>query len=195
MKYFLLCFLFISILSCNSNPTKVGEKEKSISANEPKIVRDFLVYDIAVDALKIIPYEYDKRDSNICYTISGKIKNTSDKTFVKAAFAGELRVNFPNKKIIEENDMLHMYINGQGYMNDKDFYDIGLKPYITDGNWNPNETLNFTFQTNGLDKIYGNYMPDEVYYVLEVKAEDPVGYVFSGRVFQKDLKYQWKFKK
>jgi hypothetical protein len=173
----------------------VGEKEKTISANVPKIGRDFLVYDITVDALRMLPSEYNEQDSSICYTISGKIKNTSDKTFVKAGFIGELRVNFPNKKIVEENSFMESFINGQEYMNDKDFYDVGLRLYTTDGNWNPNETFNFTFQTYGLDKIYTNYMPDEVYYVLEVKAEDPVGYVFSDIVFRKDLKSQWVFKK
>jgi len=179
----------LALLSCNSNPTKVNEKEKSVSTSVPKEATNFLIYGITVDTLKLIPASGYGSDSCIFYTISGKIKNISDKTFIKAYFEGQLRVKFANKEIIEKNHLTTSFVNGKGYMG------FGISEFTTDNKWKPNEAFDFTFQTTGIDKIYANYMPNKVDYRLELKAEDPIGYVFSDIVFQKDLKNQWIFKK
>jgi hypothetical protein len=182
MKNILFYFFFLIILSCNSVPPKVGSKEKSTTIKEQKMVSDFFIYDITIDTLKLSNQEH--QDSVIFYMISGKIKNTSDKTFIKAIFEGQLKIKFDNKEIIESNSYLST-VNNKEYFGMKDFYH----------KWKPNQSYNFTFKTIGIDKIYSNYTPKQIEYLLSLKAEDPVGYVFNDRIFHKDLKSQWVFKK
>jgi len=195
MKNILLCLFFIAILSCNSNPTKVATKEKSMATKEQKRASDFLISEITTDTLQLAIREaknYSADDqkylnSTIFYTISGKIKNTSDKTFVKARFEGQMKIKFDNKEIIERIDLLSSSINGDEII-DWDAYNISKT-------WKPDEAYSFNFITYGIDKIYSNYNPLQVEYILSLKAEDPVGYIFNDIIFQKDLKSQWVFKK
>jgi hypothetical protein len=187
--------IFILLIACNSNTSKNSKQEDSSKKIEQKTIGDFLIYDLKVDTLQLAKRDAKNHsledqkylNNSIFYTISGKIKNTSDKTFIKARFEGQLQMKFDKKDLMERIDLFSSTINGEEII-DWDAFNISR-------GWKPNESYTFTFITFGIDEIYSNYNPNTVNFLLQLNAEDPVGYVFKDIVYSKDLKDQWTFKK
>ena len=192
-----ISFLIITILliSCNSNTSKNLKQDNSSQKIEQKTMGDFFIYDLKVDTLQLAKKDAKNHSledqkyltNSIFYTISGKIKNTSDKTFIKVIFEGQLQIKFDKKDVMERIDPFSSKINGEDII-DWDAFNISRT-------WKPNESYTFTFITFGIDEIYANYSPNSVKFLLQLNVEDPVGYVFKDIVYSKDLKNQWTFKK
>lgn len=110
------------------------------------------------------------------FSISGSVKNKTDKIITSANIKGTLKLIFEEKTV-------EIFGN----------YESGFKNTISVREpWKPNTDRQFYIKTDGIDEIYLNYVPSYVFFDISLIAEDPVGYVFNKDIGDFDLKDDWK---
>ena len=130
------------------------------------------------DLRKVTLYNYwtTSSTSQIVYEIRGSVLNKTNKSIVSANIDGKLKLIFQDKTVEEGGD-----------------YGSGFKERISENNpWEPNTLRKFYIKTNGVKKIYLNYLPEYVVMDISLNAKDPVGYTYSKDVSEIDLKDKWK---
>lgn len=114
--------------------------------------------------------------SEICYIFKASVLNKTDKTITSASIDGRLQLIFTDKTITGKSD-----------------YDSGFESRVSKSMpWEPNTTKEFYIKTNGIEKIYLNYIPEYVLFDISLKAEDPIGYSFHQDIANNDIKEVWK---
>lgn len=115
-------------------------------------------------------------DQEVVYVIKASVLNKTDKIITSASLNGKLKLIFKEKTIEEEGN-----------------YNSGFKKSISENNpWEPSTSREFYIYTNGMEKMYLNYLPEYVLFCLNLTAEDPVGYKFDKDIAENDLKETWQ---
>ncbi len=121
-------------------------------------------------------YLKNSQSSNIYYIIKASVLNKTGKIITSAKVDGKLKLIFKDKTITGESN-----------------YESGFKSIISESRpWEANTTREFYIKTEGIDKIYQNYTPEFVVFVVSLKAEDPIGYSFDQDITDMDLLGNWK---
>ena len=161
---------------------------KSVNANEylsrkyglSRLDEDekFKITDITIDTLTLerkYPHSKDKT-MDIVYVIKGSVINNTDKTLIKADISGELQLIFKDKTVESSED-----------------YNSGFKVKISKSNpWRPKEKLDFYIKAKSIDEIYLQYIPEYVFFNVNISAEDPIGFSYNRIIKEYDLKDKWE---
>jgi len=142
---------------------------------------EFEVKDIKTSTLEISKFDYyglGQSLQSVNYKLNASILNKTDKVITDAITIGKVKLIF-EEKTIEGVDVSDFYTNSQERIS-------VFNP------WHPNTKREFEIKTEGIDKIYLNYLPEYVLFELELKAEDPTGYTFNKCILEIDLKKAWK---
>lgn len=142
---------------------------------------EFEVKDIKTSTLEISKFDYYGLGQSlqlVNYKLKASILNKTDKVITDAITTGKVKLIF-EEKIIEGVDV-------------SDFYTYSQERISVFNPWYPNTMREIEIKTEGIDKIYLNYLPEYVLFELELKAEDPTGYTFDKCILEIDLKKAWK---
>lgn len=139
----------------------------------------FEVVNITTDTLKLEKkYGYNSKDKSmdVVYIMKGSVINNTDKILTNAEISGELQVIFKDKALKSSNDR-----------------DSGFKRKVTQSNpWKPQEEIDFYIKTNNIDEIYLQYVPEYVFFNINLSAEDPIGYNYDKAIEEYNLKEKWE---
>lgn len=110
----------------------------------------------------------------VVYNFKADIKNTSDKFISDLDIKGELKLIFKEKTIVGTSGS------------------SALSSSISRANpWKPGQTRTLFIKTDDIEKIYLNYRPEYAMFLVNLKAEDPIGYSYSKAVYETDLSDNW----
>jgi hypothetical protein len=109
-------------------------------------------------------------DNGIVYKITAIIRNNSGKNITSCNFGANLIVAYSEQKIIEESANRISF----------------SRPSVSEP-WLPNRTKEVTIYTKPYDSIYKNYNPIVAFCYITVRAEDPLGYNYSGAFVERDI--------
>jgi hypothetical protein len=140
---------------------------------------NFEITNITTDTLKLASqYDYYSENSSkeIVYVFKASVINKTGKTITDADISGKLQVIFKDKTVEGEND-----------------WDSGFKNKISKSRpWNPDTEKDFYIKTKGIETVYLDYKPEYVFFEINLKAEDPVGFSYDKNIAEYDLKYKWE---
>jgi len=109
-------------------------------------------------------------DNGIVYKITAIIRNNTGKNITSCNFGANLIVAYSEQKIIEEPANR-----------------ISFSRLSVSEPWLPNRTKEVTIYTKPYDSIYKNYNPIIAFCYITVRAEDPLGYNYSGAFVERDI--------
>ena len=137
-----------------------------LDANAP-----FEIVDISVDTLKM-------SSKGIYYSIKGNCVNHTGKSISDARLSACLSVVFENKTEEADNNYLK---NGKI-----------LKNEVSESHpWKNDESIAFAVITEDIKQIYLDYDPQYVFFTIEMKASDPIGYSYDKAIYEVDMKDRW----
>ncbi len=138
----------------------------------------FGIIDVTTDTLKLERknrYSSNDRTMEVVYEMRGSVTNNSDKTLISADISGKLQVIFKDKTLESSKD-----------------WGSGFKRKVSKSNpWKPQETLDFHIKAKDIEDIYLQYEPEYVFFVVDVSAEDPVGFKYDKSIKEYNLKHEW----
>ena len=134
---------------------------------------NFVLSSIDIDTLRV----FDKNSNGeIDYKLKCNLINKTNKVITSADINGKLKVIFKDKTITGSST-----------------YYSGFKiPISKSRPWNPNTEREIEITTKSIERLYLNYKPEYVFFELELKASDPVGYEYNRNILEKDLLPEWK---
>ena len=139
----------------------------------------FIVTNITMDTLKLVsPYSYysDSDPKKVVYVLKASVVNKTGKTLTDANISGKLQVIFKDKTVDGTSD-----------------YNSGFETKTsTSRPWNPETEKDFYLKTEGIETVYLNYEPEYVFFEVNLRAEDPVGFSYDKNIAEYDLKKIWK---
>ncbi len=139
---------------------------------------NFQITNITINTLKLekkYSYYEENRSKEIVYLIKASVVNKTEKTLTDASISGTLQVIFKDKTIEGGAD-----------------YESGFKVEISKSRpWNPNTVKDFYLKTNGIEGIYLSYQPEYIFFEVNLKAEDPIGFSYDKSIAEYDIKNQW----
>lgn len=139
----------------------------------------FTVSGITLDTLKFEKSSSifsSKTSKKIVYILKGSVANNTGRPLSKAEISGELQIIFKDKTVKGKSDF--------------DLNISGSKP------WESGAEKVFYLKTEGVDLIYLDYIPEYVFFEVNMKAEDPIGFSYNKGIKEFDLKNRWlSFKK
>ncbi len=139
----------------------------------------FEVTNITIDTIKLVNQQnyYSKDNSkNIIYVLKASVLNKAGKTWTEGHISGNLKVVFKEKTV----DGISKW-------------DSGFKTKISKSNpWAHNTERDFFLQTTGIEAIYLEYDPEYVFFEVNLKTEDPIGFVYDKNIAEYDLKDKWR---
>ena len=139
----------------------------------------FEIVNITMDTLKLErKYSYYSNDKSmdIVYIMKGSIINNTDKTLTSADISGKLQVIFKDKTLESSKD-----------------WDSGFKRKVTKSKpWKPQEKIDFYIKTKNIEEIYLQYVPEYVFFNVNISVEDPVGFTYDKDIEEYDLKDKWQ---
>jgi hypothetical protein len=139
---------------------------------------NFEITDIKMDTLKIennYNYYSGKSNKTVVYIINASVINKTNKTLIDAKISGKLQVIFKDKNVEKTDDW------NSGFK-------IGVSKYNP---WETGTKRNFYIKTDGVEEIYLNYVPEYVFFNVNINAEDPIGFKYDKDIEEYDLKKQW----
>ena len=140
---------------------------------------NFQISNILTDTIKLEKensYYSENNSKKIVYILKASIVNKTGKPLTSADVSGKLQVIFKDKTIEGE---------GNG--------DSGFKTKISKSKpWIPDTEREFYIKTKGIDQIYLDYVPEYVFFEVNLKAEDPIGFSYDKGIAEYDLKAKWK---
>ena len=93
-----------------------------------------------------------------------------------ADVTGKLQVIFKDKTIEGEEN-----------------WESGFKTKISKSNpWQPQTEKAFYIKTKGIEQIFLDYVPEYVFFEVNLKAEDPIGFTYDKGIEEYDLKNIWE---
>lgn len=138
----------------------------------------FRIVDVTTDTLKLERknrYSSTDRTKDVVYEMKGSIMNNSGTAFISADISGKIQLVFKDKTVESSMD-----------------WESGFKRKITKSNpWKPEEVLDFYIKTKDIEDIYLLYYPEYVFFIVGIKAEDPVGFEFDRAIKEYDLRHEW----
>lgn len=140
---------------------------------------NFQITKIVTDTIKLEnenSYDSENNTSEIVYILKASILNKTGKSLTSAELTGKLQVIFKEKTVEGEKN-----------------WDSGIKTKISESRpWKPDTEKEFYIKTKGIDKIYLGYEPEYVFFEVNLKAEDPIGFKYDKGIAEYDLKNKWK---
>lgn len=139
----------------------------------------FQIKNIKANALKLIKtkrFDSDQSNNKIAYVMEATIVNKTGRSLTRASVSGSLQVIFKDKTIEDEDD-----------------WESGFYTKVSETSpWKPNTERQFYIQTKGIDQVYLDYVPEYVFFNLNLTAEDPIGFLYNKGIEEFDLKHAWK---
>ncbi len=140
--------------------------------------QDFEVIEINVDTFKVVN-NYSifsgKYTKSIVYQLRGELLNKTDKRISSGHLTGKLKLLFKDKVISAPGNFRSNFVRK---LSDTE-------------TWDPNTTREFSFETDGMDKIYLDYSPEYVIIEVGLAVQDPVGYSFDKNIIEEDIRARW----
>lgn len=140
---------------------------------------NFQITDIEINTIKLereISYYSDSKNKKIICIFKASVKNRTGKTLTSAEISGKFQVIFKDKVI-------------EGKSN----WESGFKTNISINNpWKPYAKKVFYIKTEGIEKIYLDYEPEYVCFVVNLTAEDPIGFSYNKAIKEYELKKDFK---
>lgn len=139
---------------------------------------NFQITNIVTDTIKLEKERgyYSNNSMKVVYILKASIINKTGKILTSADVSGTLQVIFKDKTIEGES-----------------IWDSGFKSKISKSKpWHPGTEKEFFIKTKGIELIYLDYEPEYVFFSVNVKAEDPIGFSYNKAIAEHDLKRKWK---
>lgn len=140
---------------------------------------NFQIINITADTIKLEKensFYSTNNPKKIVYVLKASIINKTGKPLTSADITGKLQVIFKDKTI-------------EGAEN----WESGFKTKISKSSpWQPNTERDFYIKTKGIEQIYLDYEPEYVFFEVNIKAEDPIGFLYDKGIEEYDLKNIWK---
>lgn len=130
----------------------------------------FQVTDIVLDTLK-------HGDERLTYQLKGSILNNTGKTITSAS------LNNSNVNIVfEEKDVVT-----KGYV-----WNCTTARVSENTPWREGTKIEFSVIIDDIKTVYLHYDPIAVFFILELKAKDPIGFNYDKAIYKIDLFEQWR---
>lgn len=139
---------------------------------------NFQITNIVTDTIKLEKERsyYSDNSQKAVYVLKASIINKTGKALTSADVSGTLQVIFKDKTIEGESN-----------------WDSGFKTKISKSKpWSPDTEKEFLIKTKGIEQIYLDYDPEYVFFSVNLKAEDPIGFSYNKAIAEYDLKMKWK---
>ncbi len=175
-KLAILLTVIVLLNSCTNNKKSGIENKRGISKN-------FEITDVKTSKLMLINSAY-QYENGIIYAMKGSIINKTNKILVSGYISCRMIVG----------------VNGEKAETSYDDEYSNLKPDLSTSNpWKPNTKRDFYIRTQALDRIYFNYDPDYVLFIVHVSADDPfnkpslidIHFTFDEDIAQYNIKAKW----
>ncbi|MBS1559815.1 MAG: hypothetical protein JST69_13930 [Bacteroidetes bacterium] len=135
---------------------------------------NFEITRLFMDTLKTIN---EWGEQKIAYYHKARVVNKTGKTLTEAKISGTLQVIFKDKTI-----------EGRSEWESGFTYDVSKsRP------WKPDTEKDFYIKTKGIEIIYLSYTPEYVFFQINLKAEDPIGFSYDKNIAEYDLVNRWKY--
>lgn len=138
---------------------------------------NFEINDIKTDTIKLEKQHnyYSGNSRKLVYILKASITNNSEKILTSGSVSGKLQIIFKDKTIEGESN-----------------WESGFKTKISKSKpWNPGTKREFFIKTKGVEEIYLGYEPEYVFFTINLKVEDPIGFSFDKAIEEFDIKSKW----
>lgn len=139
----------------------------------------FEIKDIKLDTLKVErkpSYNSKEKLKEVVYIMKGSIKNKTGKSLTSASISGKLQVIFKDKVVESSSD-----------------WKTGFETKISKTKpWKPDTEKSFYIKATGIEDIYLEYIPEYVFFNVNINAADPIGFTYDKKIHEDDLKAKWE---